>query len=170
MKGLLLLVVMVSALLADTCGDQNVCNHPPPEIGALVTDAQASVDPCAGQPPLHVLAWFTRQGVRYPLRCGRRDPRGFGYLHIQYDEGGHGDPVNDPTFRTEVADTLEHGTERLASGGTWRYTVKYNDAKAACFNARYFRVVLARSPNQTDGHPVGIITALYYANQPDQYP
>jgi hypothetical protein len=48
--------------------------------------------------------------------------------------------------------------------------VKYNDAKAACFNARYLRVVLARSPNLPDGYPAGIITALYYANQPDQYP
>ena len=47
---------------------------------------------------------------------------------------------------------------------------RYNDAKAACFNARYFRIVLARSPNLPDGHPAGIITALYYPNQPDQYP
>jgi hypothetical protein len=69
-----------------------------------------------------------------------------------------------------VANTLEHGTEHLASGGTWRYTVKYDDSKAICYNARYFRVVLARSPNLTDGHPAGMITALYYANQPDQYP
>ena len=170
MKGLLVLVAAVPMLMADTCSDQNVCNHPPPEVGALVVDAQASTDPCVGQPVNHVVAWFTRQGTRYPLRCGRRDPRGFGYLHIRYDERGHGDPVNDPTFRGEVANTLEHGIERLASGGTWRYTVKYNDAKAACFNARYFRVVLARSPNLPDGYPAGIITALYYANQPDQYP
>jgi hypothetical protein len=135
-----------------------------------VIDAQASADPCAGQAVVHVVAWFTRQSARYPLRCGRRDPRGFGYLHIRYDEGDHGDPVNDPTFRVEVANTLAHGIERLASGGTWRYTVKYNDAKAACFNARYFRVVLAPSPNLPDGYLAGIITALYYANQPDQYP
>jgi hypothetical protein len=78
--------------------------------------------------------------------------------------------VKDPTFRGEIANTLEHGEERLASGGTWRYTVRYNDAKVICYNARYFRVVLARSPNLSDGHPAGIITALYYANQPDQYP
>jgi hypothetical protein len=116
------------------------------------------------------VAWFSRQGIQYPLRCGRRDPRRFGYVHIRYDEGGHGDPLNDLTFRAEMANTLEHGTERLTSGGTWRYTVKYDDSKAICYNARYFRVVLARSPNLPDGHPAGIITALYYANQPDQYP
>lgn len=79
-------------------------------------------------------------------------------------------PWTTPTFRAEMANTLEHGMERLVSGGTWRYTVKYNDAKATCFNAHYFRVVLARSPNLPDGHPAGIITALYDANQPDQYP
>jgi len=157
-------------LLADTCGDQNACNQPPPGVGAIVTDVQAAADPCAGQPVEHVVAWFTRQGTQYPLRCGRRDPRGYGYLHIRYDEGGHGDPVNDAAFRTEVANTLEHGMERLASGGTWRYTVKYNEAKAICNNAQYFRVVVARSPNLPDGHPAGIITALFYANQPDQYP
>jgi hypothetical protein len=118
----------------------------------------------------HIVAWFTRQGTRYPLRCGRLDPRGYGYMHVRYDEDGHGDPVNDPTFRDEVANTLKNGEERLASGGTWRYTVRYDDAKAICCNARYFRVVLGRSPNFPDGHPAGIITALYYASQPDQYP
>jgi hypothetical protein len=89
-----------------------------------VTDVQASADPCVGQRDLHVLAWYTRQGTRYPLRCGHRDPAGWGYSHIRYDEGGHGDPVNDSTFSAEMANTLEYGQEALSSGGTWRYTVK----------------------------------------------
>ena len=165
-----LLMVLALMLAADPCSDQNACNNPPPGVGGVVTQAQAAADPCVGRPVEHIVAWFTRQGTSYPLRCGKRDPRGYGYVHIRYDEGGHGDPLNDATFRAEVANTLEHGTERLASGGTWRYTVKYDDAKAICYNARYFRVVLARSPNLPDGHPAGIITALYYANQPDQYP
>ena len=162
--------IALAPLLLAACGDQNACNQGPVEIGASVTDAQAATDPCIGQPVEHVVARFTRQGTSYPLRCGKRDPRGYGYVHIRYDEGGHGDPINDPTFRAEVANTLENGIEHLASGGTWRYTVRYNDAKAMCFNARYFRVVLARSPTFTDGHPAGIITALFYASQPDQYP
>ena len=75
-RQLLALLAMTPILLADTCGDRNACDHPPPGVGAVVTDVQAVADPCAGQPPLHVLAWFTRQGVRYPLRCGHRDPSG----------------------------------------------------------------------------------------------
>jgi hypothetical protein len=114
--------VALAPLLLARCGDQNACDYPPVEVGAGVTDVQAAADPCAGQSVNHIVAWFTRQGTRYPLRCGRRDPRGFGCLHIRYDEGGHGDPVNDATFRAEVADTLVQGIERLASGGTWRYS------------------------------------------------
>ena len=114
-KFIVVLVAMVPVLLLASCGDQNACDHPPAGIGAVATDVQASTDPCVGQLDTHILAWFTRQGTRYPLRCGRRHPRGFGYLHIRYDEGGHGDPVNDATFRAEMVDTLEHGTEHLAS-------------------------------------------------------
>lgn len=79
--------------------------------------------------------------------------------------------MNDPTFSAEMANTLEHGVEALASGGTWRYTVKYNQAKSACFRGAWgFRVLLARQPRQRDGYPAGIITALYYAQQPTRYP
>jgi len=169
--GWLVAAVALAPLLLASCTDGgNACDKAPVGVGAVATDVQAAGDPCAGKPVDRIVAWFTRQGVRYPLRCGRRDPRGFGYVHIRYDEGGHGDPVNDPACRAEVANALEQGIEHLASGGTWRYTVKFDDAKAICVNARYFRVVLARSPNQPDGHPAGIITALHYANQPDQYP
>jgi len=51
MKGLIVLVAAAPLLLAG-CGDQNACDHPPPEIGSVVIEAQASADPCAGQPPL----------------------------------------------------------------------------------------------------------------------
>jgi hypothetical protein len=170
MKRLLILVAFAAVLLAG-CGDQNACNHPPPEVGAVVIEAQASTDPCAGRPDLHILAWYSRQGTRYPLRCGHRDPSGWGYAHIRYDEDGHGDPMNDPTFSAEMANTLERGVEALASGGTWRYTVKYNQTKSACYRGAWgFRVVLARQPRQPDGYPAGIITALYYAQQPTRYP
>ena len=102
MTRLLVLVAMTPILLADTCGHQNACDHPPPGVGAVMTDVQASTDPCAGQPERQIIAWYTQGGARYPLRCGRRDPKGYGYLHIRYDEGGHGDPVNDPTFSGEI--------------------------------------------------------------------
>jgi hypothetical protein len=120
MKRLLVLATFVPVLLAG-CGDQNVCDHPPPEIGSIVTDAQASGDPCAGQPVNHIVAWFTRQHTRYPLRCGRRDPRGFGYLHIRYDEGGHGDRVNDATFRARWPtrwSTASRVSPAVGPGGT----------------------------------------------------
>jgi hypothetical protein len=118
MKELLVLTVLVPVLLADTCSDQNACNHPPPEVGVLVVEAQASTDPCAGQPPLHVVAWYVQGSARYPLRCGRRDPKGYSYLHIRYDGAGHGDPVNDATFSGEIRNTLAHGVEGFEGGGT----------------------------------------------------
>ncbi len=85
MKRLLILGAFVPVLLAATCSGHNACDHPPPEVGDIVIDAQASTDPCRGQSVNHIVAWYSRQGTRYPLRCGRRDPRGFGYLHIRYD-------------------------------------------------------------------------------------
>jgi hypothetical protein len=49
--------------------------------------------------------------------------------------------------------------------------VKYDQAKSACYRGAWgFRVVLARQPAQPDGHPAGIITALYYSQQPARYP
>lgn len=145
MTRLLVLVAMTPILLADTCGHQNACDHPPPGVGAVMTDVQASTDPCAGQPERQIIAWYTQGGARYPLRCGRRDPKGYGYLHIRYDEGGHGDPVNDPTFSGEIGNTLVHGVEGFEGGGNYRYTVRYNDAKSACFRGAWgFRVVLAK--------------------------
>lgn len=171
MKRPLVLVAFVPVLLAAACGDQNVCDHPPPEIGAVVVDAQASSDPCAGQPPLHVVAWYVQGGTRYPLRCGRRDPKGYGYLHIRDDGAGHGDPVNDTTFSGEISNTLAHGMEGFEGGGNYRYTAKYNDAKSACFKGAWgFRVVLAKAPPVADGRPLGIVTALYYTQTPARYP
>jgi hypothetical protein len=113
-RRLLILVALTPILMADTCGDQNACNQPPPGVGGTVVTAQAATDPCAGQPPLHVVVWYAQGGVRYPLRCGRRDPKGYGYLHIRYDERGHGDPANDPTFSAEIATT---GTRRRGLRG-----------------------------------------------------
>jgi hypothetical protein len=166
-----LLVVLALVLAADPCSDQNACNNPPPGVGGVVTQAQAAADPCAGQPPLHVVAWYVQKGVRYPLRCGRRDPKGYGYLHIRYDEDGHGDPVNDQTFSAEVTNTLTRGVEGAAGGGNYRYTVKYDDVKSACFKGAWgFRVVLAKAPPLADGLPAGIVTALYYTQAPTRYP
>ena len=68
----------LAPLLLASCGTENPCNHPPAEIGAVATDVRAADDPCAGKSENHVVDWFTRQGARYPLRCGRRDPRGSG--------------------------------------------------------------------------------------------
>jgi hypothetical protein len=169
-RRLLVLVALAPILMAETCGDQNACNQPPPGVGA-VTEAQAATDPCVGQPPLYVVAWYFQGGARYPLRCGRRDPRGFGYLHIRYDQGGHGDPVNDSTFSGEMVNTLAHGVEGYEGGGNYRYTVKYNDTKSMCLKGAWgFRVVVAKAPPLADGRPTGIITALYYTQTPALYP
>jgi hypothetical protein len=172
---LALLVALVPIVLADTCGDQNACNQPPPGIGGIAVTAQAATDPCAGQPPLHVVGWYVQGGMRYPLRCGHHDPAGWGYLHIRDDQpspgaAAHGDPINDPAFSAETAATLAQGVEAAQGGGNWRYTVKYNDTKAICVNAWGFRVVLAKQPPEKDGHPAGIITAFRYSSQPDHYP
>jgi hypothetical protein len=170
-RRLLILVALAPILMADTCGDQNACNQVPPGIGGTVVTAQAATDPCAGQPPLHVVAWYAQGGVRYPLRCGRRDPRGYGYLHIRYDERGHGDPANDPTFSAEIATTLARGVEGFEGGANYRYTLKYDDAKSMCLKGAWgFRVVLAKAPPLPDGRPTGIITALYYTETPAKYP
>ncbi|HSR25186.1 MAG TPA: hypothetical protein VLW53_16645, partial [Candidatus Eisenbacteria bacterium] len=132
-KSLVVPVAMVPVLLAATCSDQNACDHPPPGVGAVVTDVQASSDPCVGQPPLHVVAWHVQGGVRYPLRCGKTGRGGYGYLHITQDptdDGGvgHGDPVNDASFAAEITNTLANGVEAPQGGGNWRYTVRYTDA------------------------------------------
>jgi hypothetical protein len=104
-----------------------------------------------------------------PLRQAR--PKGYGYLHIRYDEGGHGDAANDPTFSAEIANTLARGVEGIQGGGNYRYTVKYNDAQSACFRGAWgFRVVLGKAPPLPDGRPAGIITALYYTQAPAVYP
>jgi hypothetical protein len=174
-RRLLVLVALAPILMAETCGEQNACNQVPPGVGAIVNEAEAATDPCAGQNENHVLAWYMQGGIRYPLRCGRHDPSGWGYLHIRDDspsEGasGHGDPVNDPAFSAEIAATLAQGVEALQGGGNWRYTVKYNDTKAICLNAWGFRVVLAKQPPKPDGHPAGIITAFRYSSQPARYP
>jgi hypothetical protein len=60
MKGLLVLVIMAPVLIADTCGEQNACDHPPAGIGAVVTEVQAAGDPCAGQPEKHIVAWYAQ--------------------------------------------------------------------------------------------------------------
>lgn len=78
-------------LLLASCTEGNSCDKPPVGIGAVVTDVQAAADPCAGQPPLHVVAWYMQGGTRSPLRCGKTGRGGYGYLHTRYD-GGHGDP------------------------------------------------------------------------------
>jgi hypothetical protein len=154
----------------DQCGGYD-CTKPPVEVGGLVTAAQAAADPCAGKPVEHILAWYTQGGVRYPLRCGRHNPRGYGYLHIRDDgDGGHGDALNDAAFSAEIAYTLEHGVQGGPSGGTWRYSVEYSDAGKACTSAWGFRVVLAKQPMLADGHPTGIITALRYSSRPTSYP
>src|SRR5262245_44750087 len=139
-----LLVLLALVLAADLCSDENACNHLPTEVGGVVTQVQASTDPCVGQPPLHVVAWFAQRSIRYPSRCGKRAPKRTGYLHIRYDEGGHGDPANDPTFSAEMANTLAGGVEAAEGGGNYRYTVKYGEAKSACYRGAWgFRVVLA---------------------------
>jgi hypothetical protein len=77
------LLVLALVLAADPCtGDRNACDSlPAGGLGEVVTQVQAAADPCVGRPVEHIVAWFTRQGTPYPLRCGRRDPRGYGYLH-----------------------------------------------------------------------------------------
>jgi Berberine and berberine like len=127
----------LAPLLIASCGTENPCDDPPAEIGAVVADAQAAGDPCAGQPPLHVVAWYAQGGARYPLRCGKRDPKGYGYLHIRYDDAGHGDPVNDSTFSREISNTLTRGVEGFEGGGNYRYTVEYNEPKSTCLKGAW---------------------------------
>lgn len=132
----------------------------------------APVDPCSGQSELHILSWFSQGGVLYPLRCGRRKPSGWGYLHIRYDRPrpgarGHGDPVGDPGFRLEVEDCLARGVEAAQGGGNFRYTLRYDDD---CTDGWGFRVVLAKAPLRADGHPTGVITAFHYDAEPRYYP
>lgn len=107
MKRRLVLLMLLSPLLtADTCsGDDNPCTKPFPEVGAVVTTAEAAGDPYGSRPETHIQAWFTQGGVKYPLRCGLRDsPKtskqgtrkvvtysgGWGYLHIRDDAAADG--------------------------------------------------------------------------------
>jgi hypothetical protein len=193
-RPLLLLVLLSPLLMAGSCsGDDNPCTKPFPEVGAVVTTAEAAADLCAGQQDDHILMWFTQGGVRYPLRCGLRDfPKtskqgtrrivtysgGWGYLHIRDDAAadgtvGHGDPVNDKAFAGAMQQTLDKGTGRLQGGtgsGNWRYTVRYNDLTQQCTHHWGFRVILAKSPPRLDGHPLGVLTAFYLTEQPKFYP
>jgi hypothetical protein len=194
-RRLVLLVLLSPLLMADTCsGDDNPCTKPFPEVGAVVTTAEAAGDLCAGQPVTHILAWFTQGGVRYPLRCGQRDmPKtskqgtrtivtysgGYGYLHIRDDAAadgtvGHGDPMNDKAFAAAMQQTLDKGREALQGGpgsGNWRYTVRYTDLTQSCTHHWGFRVILAKAPPfGVDGHPLGIVTAFYLSQQPQHYP
>ena len=193
-RRLVVLVLLSPLLMADTCsGDDNPCTKPFPEIGTVVTTAEAAGDPCAGQSDRHILAWFTQAGVRYPLRCGQRDmPKtskqgtrrivtysgGNGYLHIRDDAAsdgtvGHGDPVNDRAFAAAMQQTLDKGTEVLQGGvgsGNWRYTVRYTAMTESCTHHWGFRVILAKAPPLDDGHPLGIVTAFYLSQQPQLYP
>lgn len=154
---------------AGACGTSG-CSNPPVEILNMGTAAVAAADPCTGQSQNHIVDWYTRQGIRYPLRCGKTNPAGWGYLHILRDDSGHGDALNDRSFATEIAYTLKHGVEGFAGGGNYRYTHEYTDAGKACTNAWGFRVVLAKEPLLSDGHPAGIITALRYSSRPTLYP
>ena len=191
-RRLILLVLLSPLLMADTCsGDDNPCIKPFPEVGAVVTAAEAAGDPCAGQPDVHILAWFTQGGVKYPLRCGQRDfPKtskqgtrkivtysgGYGYLHIRDDAAadgtiGHGDPMNDKAFAAAMQQTLDKGTVAPQGGGNWRYTVRYTALTESCTGRWGFRVVLAKAPPfGADGHPLGIVTAFYLSRQPQLYP
>jgi|SRR5215469_11556231 len=164
----LLLPVVAWLLATEGCGGD--CTNSPTEILVFGSKALAAVNPCDGQSQNHVVAWYSRQGVRYPLRCGKTNPAGWGYQHILLDEGGHGDALNDQAFSSEIAYTLEHGVEGFAGGGNYRYTHEYTDAMKACTNAWGFRVVLARQPLLSDGHPAGIITALRYSSKPALHP
>jgi len=161
---------VLAALLLAACADSPDCNKPRYEFLSIGTTALAAADPCAGQPENHVVAWYTRGGVRYPLRCGKTNPAGYGYRHVLHDEGGHGDAVNDTDFSTEIAYTLEHGVEGFVGGGNYRYTREYSEGGKGCTNAWGFRVVLAKLPLMPDGHPAGIITALRYSSKPTVYP
>jgi hypothetical protein len=78
--------------------------------------------------------------------------------------------MNDKSFCAEIVATLAHGVAAPQGGGNWRYTLRYNDAKAACLNARGFRVVLAKLPPRADGHQTGIIMAFRHSSQPTHYP
>jgi hypothetical protein len=162
--------ILAVAVIVAACGTPaNNCDHPPPGIGGIVKGAEAAASPCQGRDVTFVLKSYTQAGHPYPLRCGRAGARGYGYLHI-FDEPLHGDPLSDPTFNGEIAYTLEHGIEGQVGGGNYRYTVRYDDVKAVCFNLWGFRVVLAKAPAFPDGRPAGIITAAYYRAQPTVYP
>jgi hypothetical protein len=105
--GWLVAAVALAPLLLASCGTENASDHPPVGVGAAVTEAQAAGDPCAGKPEKYIVAWFTQGGVKYPLRCGKTGRGGYGYLHITRDPAddgtiGHGDPINDPSFATEI--------------------------------------------------------------------
>ena len=174
MRRLLVLLALVPVLLADTCGNPD-CTKPPVEILSIGTTARAATDPCAGTLEHLILAWYVQGGVKYPLRCGRTGRGGYGYLHITQDPAadgtiGHGDPVNDPSFSEEITATLARGTEGHVGGGTWRYTLEYSAGGKACTNAWGFRVVLAKQPPESDGHPTGIITVFRYTQRPALYP
>lgn len=131
----------------------------------------AAADPCAGKTQDDVLAWYTRGALKYPLRCGRLNPAGYGYLHILKDDGGHGDPVNNTAFAEQIALTVSNGVEGFAGGGNYRLTLRYDaDGRACHGDAWGFRVVLAKTPLRADGYSAGIITAFFLAAQPELFP
>ena len=80
---------------------------------------------------------------------------------------GHGDLLTDPAFDLEVREVLERGAEAPQGGGNWRYTLRYDDE---CTDGWGFRVVLAKLPQLSDGHPAGIITAFRLAAEPLFFP
>ncbi len=87
-----------------------------------------SDNPCSGKSERRILAWYVQGGVKYPLRCGRTGRSGYGYLHITQDPAddgaiGHGDPINDTSFSSEITATLARGAEGVVGGGTWRNTL-----------------------------------------------
>lgn len=177
--GLIVPAALVT-ILATGCGEiQRPCMPPGGGIGGVVTTAEAAADPCAGQPELRILSWFSQGGVKYPLRCGKRDNAqghgGYGYLHIRYDKAadgsqGHGDPVGDPAFVKEMQATLDHGTVAPQGGGNWRYTVRYDVVKESCTGFWGFRVILAKTPAMADDRPIGIVTAFRLTQEPQYYP
>lgn len=164
------LLTSLTSLATASCGAANVCEHQPIQIDQA-KPVEAAADACQGRPELYVLKWYEQGSKRYPLRCGKPDPRGSGYRHILQELPSHSDPLTDSTFDAEIANTLASGQEGVVGGGNYRYTIKYTEGKSACFRGWWgFRVVLAKAPPLADGQPLGIVTAYYLTEQPKLYP